>query len=256
MNRPEQLLNRLDEIGKSLSKTQNALALIGLGSVGTETNRLDQFSDLDFFVIVKAGSKPHYLENLNWLTNIAPVAYCFVNTPDGYKLFYADGIFCEFAVFDEDELREAVFAPGRVVWKAEGVSENIGIPQRSVQPKQQPSTEWLIGEALTNLYIGLSRDRRGEKLSAMRFIQNYAVDRILELAERIEEAESITRDEFNRERRCEQRIPAMSKLLPEFLQGYERNQESALAVLSYLDRNFEINPAMKQAILKLRVHVE
>lgn len=256
MNKPEQLLNRLDEIGKTLSKTQNALALIGLGSVGIDTNRLDQFSDLDFFVIVKAESKPQYLENLDWLTNIAPAAYCFANTPDGYKLLYEDGVFCEFAVFDEAELEETVFSPGRVVWKAEGVSDNIGIPQRAIQQKQQPSTEWLIGEAVTNLYVGLSRDRRGEKLSAMRFIQNYAVDRILELAERIEAVESIARDEFNIERRCEQRIPAVIKLLPGFLQGYERNQESALAALSYLDRNFEINPAMKQAILRLCVLVE
>jgi hypothetical protein len=256
MNKPEQLLNRLDEIGKVLAKKPNALALIGLGSVGIELNRLDQFSDLDFFVIVKAGSKPQYLEDLNWLTEIAPVAYYFANTPDGYKLLYEDGVFCEFAVFDEDELKEAVFSPGRVVWKAKGVTDKIGIPQHSIKQKQQPSTEWLIGEAITNLYVGLSRDQRGEKLSAMRFIQNYAVDRILELSEKIEAVESTAKDEFNIERRYEQRVPSMVKLLPEFLQGYERNRESALAALSYLDRNFEINPTIKKAILKLCGHGE
>lgn len=256
MNKPEQLLNRLDEIGKALSKKPSALALIGLGSVGIELNRLDQFSDLDFFVIVKAGSKPQYLEDLGWLTKIAPVAYYFANTPDGYKLLYEDGVFCEFAVFDEDELGEAVFSPGRVVWKAKGISDKIGIPQLSIKRKQQPSTEWLIGEAVTNLYVGLSRDQRGEKLSAMRFIQSYAIDRILELSEKIEAVESIAGDEFNIERRYEERIPAMIRLLPEFLQGYERNRESALAALSYLDRNFEINSAMKQAILKLCGHGE
>ena len=40
-----------------------------------------------------------------------------------------------------------------------------------------------LGEALTNLYVGMAREKRGEKLSAMRFIQGYAVDRLLELAE-------------------------------------------------------------------------
>lgn len=254
MNKPKQLLNRLDEIGQALSKQQSALALIGLGSVGIELNRLDQFSDLDFFVIVKAGSKSQYLEDLGWLTNIAPVAYYFANTPDGYKLLYEDGVFCEFAVFDENELGEAVFSPGRVVWKAKGISEMIGIPQRSIKLKPQPSTEWLIGEAVTNLYVGLSRNQRGEKLSALRFIQSYAVDRILELSEKIEAVESIARDEFNIERRYESRIPTMIRLLPEFLQGYERNRESALAALSYLDRNFEINPVIKRAILDLCRH--
>jgi len=256
MNTPEQLLNRLDEIGNSLSKKQSALALIGLGSVGIELNRLDQFSDLDFFVIVKAGSKLKYLEDLSWLTEIAPVAYYFANTPDGYKLLYKDGVFCEFAVFDEYELKEAAFSPGRVVWKAKDIPDKIGVPQQSIKQKQRPSTEWLVGEAITNLYVGLSRDLRGEKLSAMRFIQSYAVDRILELSERVESVGSIPRDEFNIERRYEQRVPAMTELLPELLQGYERNRESALAALSYLDRNFEINAAIKQAVLKLCGHIE
>jgi lincosamide nucleotidyltransferase len=251
MNTPEQLLRRLDEIGAGLAKKPSALALIGLGSVGLEHDRLDQFSDLDFFVIVKNGSKPQYLEDLSWLTEIAPVAYCFANTPDGCKLLYEDGVFCEFAVFDENEIKEAIFSPGRVVWKAQGVSDGIGLPQRSSERRPPPSTEWLIGEALTNLYVGLCRDRRGEKLSAMRFIQGYAVERTLELAEKVERSATITRDEFSLERRYEQRVPALASRLPEFLQGYEKNRASALAVLAYLDENFEINPAMKQAVLAL-----
>lgn len=251
MNKPELLLTRLDEIGKALAKQPSALALIGLGSVGLERNRLDQFSDLDFFVIVKVGSKPSYLNDLRWLTDIAPVAYAFANTVDGYKLFYQDGVFCEFAVFDEDELKTAAFSPGKVVWKAAEVAENIGIPQRASKQRQPPSSEWLIGEAITNLYVGLCREKRGEKLSAMRFIQNYAVDRILELAEQVEAVTSVDEDTFNLERRYEQRVPAMTSLLPALLQGYARNRESALAALAYLDRNFEINSEMKQAILAL-----
>jgi len=57
MNTPEKLLKRLDDIGQELSKRPGALALIGLGSVGLERERLDTFSDLDFFVIVQAGYK-------------------------------------------------------------------------------------------------------------------------------------------------------------------------------------------------------
>ena len=250
MEKSEQLLNRLDEIGESLSGRPDALALIGLGSVGIDLQRLDQYSDLDFFAIVKAGSKRQFLDDLSWLTEIAPVAYCFANTPDGYKLLYADGIFCEFAVFDEEELTQAVFSPGRVIWKAQGISDDIGIPKRPIEQKGKPSAEWLLGEAITNLYVGLSRERRGEKLSAMRFIQGYAVDRILELSNEMESAESISGDEFNIERRYEQRFPAMTRLLPELLQGYQRNRESALAALSFLDRNFGIHPAMKAAVLE------
>ena len=123
------------KLAKRYRGNQTRRSLIGLGSVGIELHRLDQYSDLDFFVIVRAGSKSRYLNDLGWLTEIAPVAYSFANTADGYKLLYQDGVFCEFAVFEEDELKEAVFSPGRVVWKAEGVSEKIGVPQRAPAPE-------------------------------------------------------------------------------------------------------------------------
>ena len=223
----ELLLGRLDEIGESLAKKKTALALIGLGSVGVELDNLDQFSDLDFFVVVKAGSKPQYLQDLTWLTNISPVTYYFANTQDGYKLLYEDGVFCEFAVFEEAELEQAVFTPGRVVWKAQGVREAIGMPKNPSKCAKRQTTEWLIGEVLTNLFIGLLRDHRGEKLSAMMFIQGYAIERILELSERVETATSVQQDEFCLERRYEQRYPGMAQLLPKLLQGYGRNRESS-----------------------------
>ena len=90
---PQLLLQRLDDIGRKLSQTPNALALIGLGSVGQELDRIDRYSDLDFFVVVKPDSKPAFLNDLSWLTSISPVAYYFANTQDGYKLLYEDGVF-------------------------------------------------------------------------------------------------------------------------------------------------------------------
>lgn len=251
MNTTDALLRRLNAIGQSLSKRDTALALIGLGSVGAELDRLDKFSDLDFFVIVKPGSKPHYLSDLSWLTDVAPVAFHFLNTPDGYKFLYEDGVFCEFAVFEEAELAHAAFAAGRIVWKADGVDDMICIPKSAPGRGAERPAEWLIGEALSNLYVGLLRDLRGEKLSAMRFIQSYAVDRILELSERVEAATQAGADPFNLERRYEQRYPGTARLLPKLLQGYDSNRESALAALSFLDEHFAVSPAMKQTLLNL-----
>ncbi len=183
MNTREFILGRLDEIGNVLSQKDSALALVGLGSAGIQLDRMDQYSDLDFFVIVKNGCKLQYLDDLNWLKDVGEVGYCFKNTQDGYKLLFTDGVFCEFAVFEEEELKTAVFSSGRIIWKAEGVSDKIALPQKQKEEQPKRSTEWLVGEALTNLYVGLCRERRGEKLSAMRFIQGYAVDRVLDLME-------------------------------------------------------------------------
>ena len=248
---PQLLLSRLDEIGRSLSQTPNALALIGLGSVGQELDRLDEYSDLDFFAIVRTGCQPKFLEDLSWLTDIAPVTYYFQNTRDGFKLLYEDGVFCEFAVFEEPDLAGAAFTPGRVVWKVEDISESIATPQKQAPPDEPRPLEWILGEALTNLYIGLLRDRRGEKLTAMRFIQSHAADRALELVERIETAAPAHVDQYTIDRRFEQRFPNTSKKIPDFFQGYEKNRESAAAILAFLDENFEINSGMKQVIKNL-----
>lgn len=248
---PAALLARLDEIGGSLAQSGHALALISLGSVGEELHRLDEHSDLDFFVIVEAGYKRQYIENLEWLSRIAPIAYHFLNTPDGYKLLFADGVFCEFAVFELQELAEIPFAPGRIVWRREDAPETIHRPAKEPLRAERRTKEFLVGEAVTNLYVGMGRDKRGEKLSAMRFIQGYAVDRLLELAEYIEPAQNVTRDIFTNERRFEARHPGMARQLPSWAQGYERNRESALAILSFLERHFEVNTAMADAVREL-----
>lgn len=248
---PSSLLSRLDAIGQSLADSGHALALIGLGSVGLETDRLDEYSDLDFFAIVDEGYKSHYIENLDWLSALCPIAYCFRNSADGYKLLFDDGIFCEFAVFEQAELTHIPFTAGRVVWKQPQVADTIGVPARAAPAPREPNVEFLVGEAVTNLYVGLGRFRRGEKLSAERFVQGYAVDRIVELAKLVESEQSAYRDGFVNERRFEQRFPVLARELPHFVQGYARTPESALAILEFLESRFPVNAALAAVIRQL-----
>ncbi len=245
---PALLLRRLGEIGASLERSGHALALIGLGSVGLDLQRLDAWSDLDFFAIVESGHKQQYLQNLSWLTDLAPVSFFFQNTVDGYKLLYADGVFCEFAVFEPAELQTAVYSPGRLVWKQPQVPESWSHPAMPPAPPAKRDRSWLLGEALTNLYVGLGRDRRGEKLTAHRYIQNYAVDRLLELIEGLQSSQPVMRDGFDLNRRFEQRFPDCVGLLPTWLQGYQHNCESALAILTFLEQHFEVNQDIAAAI--------
>ncbi|MEM9774905.1 MAG: hypothetical protein AAF902_10010 [Chloroflexota bacterium] len=245
------MLKRLNEIGRSFSKRPHSLALIGLGSVGKELDRLDDYSDLDFFAIVEDGHQQSFLNDLTWLTEIAPVDFHFLNTADGYKLLYADGIFCEMAVFDQSKLTSIPFSAGRIVWKAVGVSGEIANPKLPLDTAKSRPEEWILGEALTNLYVGLLRDQRGETLTAMRFIQHYALDRTIELASRREPAQNVHADIFSPERRLEQRLPHFAQYLPQMTQGYTHNTESAVAILSFLDNHFDLNQKMVQAIREL-----
>jgi hypothetical protein len=242
--RPAALLARLDAIGRTLEATGHALALLGLGSVGRELERIDAYSDLDFFAIVEPGRKGRYIDNLDWMAAVAPVVYAFRNTVDGYKLLYEDGIFCEFAIFEPHELAQIPFAAGRIVWRRPEFDERVATPVRTAPPLGTQSVEWLIGEAITNLYVGLCRCHRGEKLSAARFIQQYAVDRVLDLAPRIEAEQPGQADQFTPERRFEQRFPLTAAALPPMMQGYEHSPASALAVLAFLETHFPVNGAM------------
>jgi hypothetical protein len=129
LSKRDLLILRLNEIGASLARSNRALALIGLGSVGLVVDRLDDYSDLDFFAIVDTGYKGEFLTSLDWLGATCPIAYSYRNTPDGYKLLFKDGVFCECAVFEEPELRHIPFASGRIIWKREDVPDALAMPQ-------------------------------------------------------------------------------------------------------------------------------
>jgi hypothetical protein len=97
----------------------------------------------------------------------------------------------------------------------------------------------------------LNREKRGEKLSAARFIQGYAVDRLVELVESMEADNNVQRDPFANERRFEQRFPTLVPELGKWMQGYERNCDSALEILAFLERHFGVNEAIAKAIREL-----
>lgn len=247
------LLQRLEQIGQSIAQDPQGLALLALGSVGLESQqqRLDEYSDLDFFVLVAAGHKQRFIADLTWLSSIEPISYQVRNTVDGYKLLFAGGIFCEFAVFEPAELAHIPFSEGRWVWIREGVDNNLRLPQRVAPVRQAADPDWLLGELLTNLYVGLGRFARGEKLSALRFVQSYAVDRVLDLVPHIEANASCLIDEWAGERRLEQQYPQLAAHLPAMQQGYDKTPESALAILAYIEAHFAVNAAIKAELLKL-----
>lgn len=252
MEQKELLLKRLNEIGESVKNTGSAVALLGLGSVGIELDRLDNYSDLDFFVIVKGGYKNKFIENIDWLENIKPVVFKFRNTKDGYKIMYEDGIYCEFAVFEADELEHIPYAEGRLVWHDENFDSSLRVPKNSGAPQWKPeSEEWLIGEIITCIYVGLCRYNRGEMLSGFRFVQGHALNLFLELIEMTKTSSNSAKDIYSVERRFEERYPGHEDMFNLFLQGYTKTKDSAKEIINYMDSNYSINQAMKNIILDL-----
>jgi hypothetical protein len=246
------LKQRLNAIADSLKNSGQAYALLGLGSAGCEQNRMDAYSDLDFFAIVKEGQKQHFIQNLFWLTDIAPAGFHFQNTADGHKFLYQDGIFCEFAVFEPHELATIPFAEGEVIWaESDFDTKQLKPLNHSGSYERSDNVDWILGEALTNLYVGLGRYCRGEKLSGFKFVQSFALDRLVDLIYLTRDASTVELDQYMPDRRLEQRFAGIESEMTQFAQGYSKTPESALAQLDWLEQNFSINPVIADEIRTL-----
>lgn len=246
------LERRLEDLAEVLRASDQGLALLALGSVGIETSRLDQWSDLDFFVLVRPSHKRTWIEDPSWLDRAHPVAYRFRNTIDGYKLLFADGVFAEMAVFEPQELENIPYAEGRLVWAHPDFDPSLRVPRNSGAPAWKPeSVDWSLGELVTCLYVGLCRYRRGERLSAWRFVQSYCLDRFLEVIEATATPRPGLKDLYSKDRRFEALYPEAAAWLPRFETGYDRVPEAALAFLEWAETVRPVNPAMKAEITKL-----
>ena len=164
---------------------------------------------------------------------------------------FEDGIYAEYAVFTLRELHDAAFTAARVVWRRDDAPDGLEQPRRASTPTSQRPVEWYVGEALTNLYVGLHRDLRGERLSGMRLIQVHAVDRLIELLDLLGRSSVARQDPFAAERAVERRLDASSLPLIALSPGYGHNREAALAMLGVLEGLVPVDSRMAQAIRDL-----
>lgn len=243
-------LRRLDELARHLSGDDRVQAVLGLGSAGVETSRFDDHSDIDFFLVVEdAETKSGYLTDIAWLSGFGGrVAYSFVNDRNGRKALFEDGLFLEYAIFTPSELALLPIVGARVVWSR----PSFALPAADTPPVPSIDTvEFHVNEALTNLFVGLHRHLRGEDLAAMRFIQVYAVDRVLALV-RLSPASALDQpDPFEPTRRIEGAQVAGQLPLADMVAGYDHNPEAALATLAWLTASYETHPVLVSAIHEL-----
>jgi hypothetical protein len=232
-------------LGKRISQERRVQCLLGLGSM-SQTERMDEFSDMDFFLIVEKGTKKDYLDNLDWLA-IHPIDYAFKNTIDGYQVLFANGVFAEFAVFEPNEMARIGFTKGKIIYKRSDFDLSIVEPR--LAPKKEPlDIDHSVNEALTNLYIGVLRELRGETAAAMTCIQTHAAHHVMRLFEAVYQPLSKQDDPYAIERRIEKKYQEARQLLKGLKPGYERNLEAARYALGFLETNFKPDPAMVKAI--------
>ena len=247
---PERLLAFLDRLGAELDRRGDAVALLGLGSVGRDLHRLDEHSDADFFVVVDdAEARDRYLADIDWLEAAHPVVWSFENSDAGRKALLEGDLFAEYAVFSLAELATAGYPPGRVHWSRADAPAGLDVP--NVPVPQAPSLAHEVGEAITNLYVGLHRDLRGERLTATRFIQGYAVDRWVTVLGHLGLGQGPQQDVFVVDRGVERRFGPDLLPLADLVPGYERNAHAAATLLRLLEAHVDLDPTIASGVRDL-----
>lgn len=154
---------------------------------------------------------------------------------------YQDGIYGEFAVFELHELATIAYTPGRVVWRRDEALEVFATPRLEIT---RETAAYYYEEALTNLYVGLLRERRGETLAGFELVQVAAVQNVLK-------AIGEQGDPFNPTRRVESRHPKMISFLLGGVLGYGKSGVAAAAILRFIEARYEVNATMKREIERL-----
>ncbi|MEU4420200.1 hypothetical protein AB0F81_06210 [Actinoplanes sp. NPDC024001] len=244
------ILQRIDELAAHLAARDDTVAVLGLGSAGAQRARLDEHSDLDFFLIVADGAKWRYVDRLDWLEAPCPVVYSFAHDRSGRRALYADGVYAEYLVLTAAELARVPFSGARVVWRREGAPTGLTQSEAPLPRPAYDTVEFHLNEALTSIFVGLHRELRGEHLAAARFIQSRAVDEVIALM-RLSGGEAPYRDLFEPARRVERAYPPDVLPLAAMVPGYAANLAAARTTFEWLCRRYPVDPAIGGAIRDL-----
>ena len=202
--------------------------LVWAGSAA-DTARADEWSDLDFFVIVNSGQQERFRQDLTWLPDAAQIALSPRETAHGLKVVYDDGFVLEFAVFDRDELARATLNHHALDFGDADIAVRISAIHRPEGHPDPSTADDHIALAYALLIIGLGRHRRGEVLVAGHAIRSAAVGHLLMAAQMLlPSADAASRDALDPWRRCEVQFPGFAAALADAIA--RDNEAAAFAV--------------------------
>jgi hypothetical protein len=207
----ERFLKYSEALADSAQSDPDVLGLVLVGSTA-DTSRVDEWSDHDFFWIVKEGLGEKYRQDLSWIPEIEKAVITPRETAHGLKVVFEDARVLEFAVFEEAELDLAALNAYTVPVDKKDISQRC----EQIRRRSEPAAFDWKKEAqlfLSLILIGVGRYRRGEVLIAGQFIRSYSLEKFLGLAkEFVEKADSgqVSEDNLNCFRRFDFLYPELA----------------------------------------------
>ena len=197
---------------KSLSDAR-ILGLVWAGSAA-DSERFDEYSDFDFYLITTDSQAEPMRQNLDWLPRFEEIAYWARETSHGLKVVYQDGTILEYAVFTLDQLSNSVVNHYAVsIDKADVESRTQAISAKT-EPKSHETVEDHLAIIYTLLMIAIGRARRGEKMIAGQFVRSYAALHLIRAVKKTFDSQDISkRDVLDPWRRFELEYPEIGAKL-------------------------------------------
>ncbi len=203
-----------DRLIRSVSAYDDVEGLVLLGSTAA-TERVDAWSDHDFYLVVKQGREEHFRTHLDWLPDQDDIAFWARETDHGLKVVHRSGAVLEFAVANSVEVSSFGGSPYRVALDRTDVTARM-LVTKPPGASGDDLTDFRIFLAL--LVIGLGRAARGEELAAGELIRVYALLRLTNLLRRHTEPDGAApADPYNPLRRFEAAYPKLGRALGDAL---------------------------------------
>jgi hypothetical protein len=210
----EKFLSYQAQLTDSVAKRPEVVGLIFVGSAAA-TERVDQYSDQDFFLVVHPGAGEAFRKNLDWLPNHQDIAFSPRETAHGLKVVYQNGDVLEFAVFEDSELELSSVNDYSVALDRQDLADRVAkIAKRSIPAATNRAQDLELFFSL--ILIGVGRAKRGEVLAAEQHIKSYALTHALKLL-RATGSSNTKADSLNSFRRFEFDYPQLASELQNLL---------------------------------------
>ncbi len=165
----QQILDRIAD-------DDRVLGFVVLGS-GAVSERRDEWSDHDFFLITRSGEQETFRNHFWWIADEADIAGSIRETAHGVQVILTNGHLLEFAVFDLHEISVAKVNVRAVLLDKHDVAERVdAVVARP--PGMRPIGE-ALGMFISHVMVGVGRYRRGELLAARERLTSVAVPNLL-----------------------------------------------------------------------------
>ncbi len=208
-----------DALALSAINNSDVLGLVLVGSAA-DTARVDEWSDHDFFLVVKVGQGERFRQDLSWLPDYHSISIAARETAHGLKVLYENGHVLEFAVFEDPELELASVNYWAVPVDKSNVTDRVqALEARTVSPAFEEDKEW--GLFLALILIAVGRARRGEVLIAGQAIRSYYLKHVLGFVrarKRPVVGTEALEDNLDRFRRFEKQFPVEAARIESILQ--------------------------------------